>query len=307
MLGHGDFFNKLQKKEFFYSRRTQLTTTWISEDGEPIDKKISILGWLLVFGRGGAMIFVISLGLVLKLMLRLFEKLLFRDRRPVTSYITVLVSRISLHILSIPVQRFGTPLERPGAVVANHSSWLDIFVLNSGQRLYFVSKAEVAKWPGIGLLAKATGTLFIRREAKEAVAQKKLFEKRIKMRHRLLFFPEGTSTDGLRVLPFKSALFQAFFDLGSKSECYIQPVSVIYFAPKNEDPRFYGWWGDMSFALHLLKTIAAKRQGNIQVRYHDPLLVSNFANRKELAQAAEKIVRSSHVLAEINAKNRLAD
>ena len=126
--------------------------------------------------------------------------------------ITVLVSKISLYLLSIRVKRLGTPLERPGAVVANHSSWLDIFALNSSQRLYFVSKSEVARWPGIGFLAKATGTLFIRREAKEAFAQKKQLEQRIKKGHRLLFFPEGTSRDGMRVLPVKSALVLSFFD-----------------------------------------------------------------------------------------------
>jgi len=280
-----------------------LTTTWISDDGEPIDKKISIYGWVLLFTRGGAIIFVITIGLFLKFFLRLFEKPLFGNRRPLTPHITVLVSRISLWILSIPVKRFGFPLEKAGALVANHSSWLDIFALNSGQRLYFVSKSEVAKWPGIGLLAKATGTLFIRREAKEAVVQKKLFEQRIKMGHRLLFFPEGTSTDGMRVLPFKSALFQAFFDLNLNSECFIQPVTVTYFAPKNEDHRFYGWWGDMSFTVHLLKTIASRRQGSIEIKYHDPLLVSDFARRKELAVAAEKIIRSSHIFAAANPKN----
>ena len=280
-----------------------MTTTWISEDGEPIDKKISFLGWLLLFTRGATIIFVITIGLFLKCSLRLFEKPLFGNRRPVTPYITVLVSRVSLWLLSISVKRFGSPLKKAGALVANHSSWLDIFALNSSQRLYFVSKSEVAKWPGIGLLAKATGTLFIRREAKEAIAQKKLFEQRMKMGHKLLFFPEGTSTDGMRVLPFKSALFQAFFDLDLNSECFIQPVTVTYFAPVNEDPRFYGWWGDMSFTVHLLKTIASRRQGSIEIRYHDPLLVSNFDSRKDLAVAAEKIIRSSHVFAGATPKN----
>ena len=127
------------------------------------------------------------------------------------------------------------------------------------------------------------------------------------MGHRILFFPEGTSTDGMRVLPFKSALFQAFFDLNLNSECFIQPVTVTYFAPKNEDHRFYGWWGDMSFTVHLLKTIASRRQGSIEIKYHDPLLVSNFARRKELAVAAEKIIRSSHIFAAATLKNQSVD
>ena len=284
-----------------------MTTTWISEDGEPADKKIPFFGWLLLFTRGGAIIFIIAIGLFLKFSVRLFEKPLFKNRRPVTPFITVLVSRVSLWLLSIPVKRFGSPLQKAGALVANHSSWLDIFALNSGQRLYFVSKSEVAKWPGIGLLAKVTGTLFIRREAKEAIVQKKLFEQRMKMGHRLLFFPEGTSTDGMRVLPFKSALFQAFFDLDLNSECFIQPVTVTYFAPINEDPRFYGWWGDMSFTVHLLKTIASRRQGSIEIRYHDPFLVSNFAGRKELAVAVEKTITSSHIFALATLKNQSFD
>ena len=284
-----------------------MTTTWISEDGEPVSKKISIFGWAVLLSRGSTIIFTILFGLILKFLLRLFERPLFGDRRPVSPVITVLVSKVSLWLLAIPVTRFGAPLKQPGAIVANHSSWLDIFALNSGQSLYFVSKSEVASWPGIGLLAKVTGTLFIRRESKEAVAQKKLFGQRIKMGHRLLFFPEGTSTDGMRVLPFKSALFQAFFDSGLNSLCYIQPVTVTYFAPQNEDPRFYGWWGEMSFAVHLLKTIASRRQGSIEVRYHDPLLVSNFATRKELAAAAEKIVRSAHVFALSNLKNQASN
>ena len=165
-----------------------MTTTWISEDGEPVSKKISIFGWVLLFSRGSAIIFIMLFGLILKFLLRLFEKPLFGNRRPVSPQITVMVSKISLWLLSLPVKRFGAPLTRPGAFVAKHSSWLDIFALNSGQSLYFVSKSEVSKWPGIGLLAKATGTLFIRRDSKEAVAQKKLVGQRIKMGHRAFIF-----------------------------------------------------------------------------------------------------------------------
>ena len=78
-----------------------MTTTWISEDGEPVSKKISIFGWMRVFSRGSAIILIILFGLILKFVLRLFEKPLFGDRRPVTPYITVLVSKISLWLLSI--------------------------------------------------------------------------------------------------------------------------------------------------------------------------------------------------------------
>ena len=188
----------------------------------------------------------------------------------------------------------GTPMRQKGAIVANHGAWLDIFVLNASQRIYFVSKSEVASWPGIGWLARATGTVFIKRDPKEARIQKAVFEERLMHNHRLLFFPEGTSTDSLRVLPFKTTLFAAFFDPKIKHDMYIQPVSVNYYAPKGTDPRFYGWWGDMEFGTHLLYTLARLRQGCVEVVYHAPRKVDDYSSRKELAAALEADVRKGH-------------
>lgn len=112
------------------------------------------------------------------------------------------------------------------------------------------------------------------------------------MGHKLVFFPEGTSTDGLRVLPFKSTLFAAFFEENLREDIWIQPVSVNYHAPAGEEARFYGWWGDMAFAPHLLKALGARRQGCITVVYHTPLRVRDYADRKVLAKEAEVAVRS---------------
>lgn len=181
-----------------------------------------------------------------------------------------------------------------GAVVCNHASWLDIFSLNAAKRIYFVSKSEVAGWPGIGWLARATGTVFIERNPTRAREQTRVFEDRLLAGHKLLFFPEGTSTDGLQVIPFKTTLFQAFFAPNLVQEIAIQPVSLIYKAPRGKDPRFYGWWGDMSFGTHLLSTLAPARQGSVTVIYHTPLQVADFSERKALAMACEKAVRAGH-------------
>nr|WP_270730911.1 1-acyl-sn-glycerol-3-phosphate acyltransferase [Shimia sp. Alg240-R146] len=231
--------------------------------------------------------------LVLLLAVRMFEAPLFGLHRPWTPYITRFVCRSAFHILGIGFSSQGTPMTHRGAVVSNHSSWLDIFTLNARKNLYFVSKAEVAKWPGIGWLARATGTVFINRDRREAAAQKKVFEDRLLAGHKLLFFPEGTSTDGQRVLPFKSTLFAAFFDQRLHEDMHIQPVTVRYIAPAGEDARFYGWWGDMDFGPHLLVTLAARRQGRVVVVYHEELSVADFDSRKALAEAAEKSVRSA--------------
>ena len=72
----------------------------------------------------------------------------------------------------------------------------------------------------------------------------------------------------------------------------IQPVSVVYHAPVGAPDRFYGWWGDMDFGSHLLKTLSSPRQGRVELFYHPPLKVADFTNRKTLAAACENAVRN---------------
>ena len=184
-------------------------------------------------------------------------------------------------------------MDHAGTIVANHSSWLDIFALNAAGPLYFVSKAEVAAWPGIGWLARATGTVFVRRERREARAQTGVFERRLAAGHRLLFFPEGTSSDGQQVLPFKPTLFAALF-AGELSDLWVQPVSVVYRPPNGADIRTYAWWGDMDFGPHLLAMLARRQHGQVVVIWHEPLEVGQFSGRKAIALAAETTVRSGH-------------
>jgi 1-acyl-sn-glycerol-3-phosphate acyltransferase len=243
--------------------------------------------------RGLVLAIVVFGGLVVLLTLRVIERPVHGVHRPWTPWITQGVCRAALGILGMRYQIRGSVMQETGAVVANHSSWLDIFALNARKRVYFVSKSEVADWPGIGWLARATGTVFIRRDARDAGRQRAIFEERLKAGHKLVFFPEGTSTDGLRVLPFKSTLFAAFFAPELKDILWIQPVTVIYSAPEGEDPRFYGWWGDMGFGPHLLTTLAARRPGGVTVVYHPPLKVSEARDRKSLARECEVIVRSA--------------
>ena len=183
-------------------------------------------------------------------------------------------------------------MRQAGGRVANHASWLDIFALNARKRVYFVSKSEVARWPGIGWLARATGTVFIRRDAREAQAQTEIFETRLDAGHKLLFFPEGTSTDGQRVLPFKIDAFRGLLRAGAARHLRIQPVTVIYTAPTGEDPRFYGWWGDMGFGPHLLQGAGRTRPGAVTLVYHPPVRVARL-RRPQGAGAALRRRRSA--------------
>ena len=268
-----------------------MNDTWRSED-TPAHLRIGPGGYLRALLRAVPLVALIAVCLLLMLALRLIERPLFGTARPWTPYLTQFVCRNGLRILGIGYVTRGAPMEGPGAVVANHASWLDIFALNARKRIYFVAKSEVAVWPGIGWLARATGTVFIRRDPRDAAAQIGIFRDRLAAGHKLLFFPEGTSTDGLQVLPFKPTLFAAFFDPALREALRLQAVTLRYEAPKGADPRFYGWWGDMELAPHLVSTLAARRQGLIVVLYHPPVRLSDFPDRKALARHLEAQVRS---------------
>lgn len=257
--------------------------------------RVGRMGWIRVILRGAVLGSLTYGCLVVLLLVRLVEWPLFGQARPVTPYITQFVCRSAFVILRLPLTVRGRPMTAKGAVVANHSSWLDVFALNAAQRIYFVAKSEVEVWPGIGWLARATGTVFINRKGHEAKRHQAMFESRLQAGHRLLFFPEGTSTDAIRVLPFKSTLFQAFYSDGLREAMHIQPVTVIFHAPPGEDPRHYGWWGDMDFASHLLKTLAARPQGRVEVIFHPEVPVQAFENRKALAAHCERVIRTAHV------------
>lgn len=201
-------------------------------------------------------------------------------------------SRICLWILGIRLDVRGTPISS-GALLANHCSWIDILALRANCLIYFVSKAEVAKWPGVGFITRVTGTIFIERKRSEAKRQEQMLRERIAHDQLLCFFPEGTSTDGQRVLPFKSSLFSAFFRDGQGTDIQLQPVSLRYLPAEGADlPReFYGWWGGMGFESHIWDVATRSFGGRVEVVFHDPVRASDFSDRKELSEHLFRVVR----------------
>jgi 1-acyl-sn-glycerol-3-phosphate acyltransferase len=267
-----------------------MTVTW--DDGNlPALPKLGVMGWLRVLLRGLPLLIVLIFALIIHGIVRLLESVFVGPSRPISAGIVQWVCRAALRLLGLTLRLHGDVMTAPGAVVANHSSWLDIFVLNARKRIFFVAKSEVRGWPGIGWLARAAGTVFIKRDRKEARAQVELFRQRLGHGHRLLFFPEGTSTDNQRVLPFKTTLFAPFFDESLRDIAHIQAVSVIYHATDGQDQRFYGWWGDMSFGGHLLSVLGARGSGSVDVVCHPPHKISEYADRKVLAADLERCVR----------------
>ena len=266
--------------------------TW-SDVPDPEFPAIGVAGWVRIVLRGTALVIWIGVWFAIFLVFRVVEQLINGEDRPLTPLITQIVCRGGLILVGLQFKTRGAPMQQKGAVVANHSSWLDIFTLNASQRVYFVAKSEIAGWPGIGWLARATGTVFIRRDRRDAAAQKAVFEDRLRAGHKLLFFPEGTSSDGLRILPFKSTLFAAFFEHDLRDFTHIQPATLTYRAPKGAPADFYGWWGDTDLLAHILQILSAPTQGSVELTLHHPLPVAAFDNRKQLAEACETAVRGN--------------
>lgn len=267
-----------------------MSLTWRSES-TPATPKIGPLGWALILARGIPAIVVLGLGLGTLCLGRLVERPLAGARRPATPWITVGVCRLVLAIMGLRRNRLGRIEPGTGAIVANHTGWLDILVLNAVRPVMFVSKAEVAGWPGIGLLAQATGTLFIRRTRGAAEDQRSAMAARMAAGHTLVLFAEGTSSDGMRVLPFRTTLFSAFLPARPGEAAPLQPVTLRYHAPAGRDPRFYGWWGDMDLGPHLRAVLAAPRQGSVDIVYHALIRPQADDDRKSLAARAERAVR----------------
>jgi 1-acyl-sn-glycerol-3-phosphate acyltransferase len=203
--------------------------------------------------------------------------------------------RIVCRVLGIRVQARGTLAPaRPLLVIGNHSSYLDIEVLGSLIPGSFVAKAEIAGWPFFGWLAKLQRSVFIERRSSKTREHKDEIEKRLLERDVLILFPEGTSDDGNRLLPFRSALFSVAERRIEGAPLLVQPVSLAYTRldglPMGRSFRpFFAWYGDMALASHLWRMLGMGVL-TAEVVFHDPVTIDGFASRKALAEHCWRVV-----------------
>lgn len=186
----------------------------------------------------------------------------------------------------------------PTLYAVNHVSYLDILILGSLAEARFVAKRDVATWPLFGLLARLAGTIFVTRERKRAVCDCTSLSSALAQGEKLVLFPEGTSSNGLDVLPFRSTLFAAVEPKQVAADVIMQPVSITYV--RYADGRrlkgaltdLYAWYGDMTLADHLFSVFGLKGC-IVEVNFMPPIRPAAFPNRKSLATAAETAVRGS--------------
>ena len=196
--------------------------------------------------------------------------------------------RLCLRLLGFEVEVRGRRLdERPVLFVCNHVSYLDIMVLGSLVTGCFVAKSEVAGWPGFGLLAKLQRTVFVERRRSAVAHQGDAIADRLTARDNLILFAEGTSSDGTRVLPFKSGLLAAAEREVDGRPLRVQPVSIAYTKlngiPLGRGLRpFLAWYGDMELAPHLWEVVALGRV-TVVVEFHEPTSLGEAGSRKALA------------------------
>jgi 1-acyl-sn-glycerol-3-phosphate acyltransferase len=203
-------------------------------------------------------------------------------------------------VLGIRRTVIGTPaVARPLLIAANHASWLDITVMSAIMPVSFVAKSEVAGWPLFGLFARLQRTVFVDRTRRSATGRTTAeMAQRLSTGDALVLFPEGTSNDGNRVYPFRSALLGAARDvIAGSGGLAVQPVSIIYTGihglPVGRFARArLAWYGDMDLGPHLLE-ILAMGAIDVTVVFGDPTVLDVAEDRKVLARQLEDQVRQS--------------
>ena len=218
-----------------------------------------------------------------------------------------LYHRILCALIGVRISEVGVrSTVSPALILSNHVSWLDISVVSALSPVVFVAKSEVAGWPVLGWLAKLQRTVFINRKARHRTgAATGEIAGRLLGGDAVVLFAEGTSSDGKRVLPFRSALVGAVHHaLGNSTHhtsIIVQPMSLAYVGfggvPMGRALRErVAWYGDAELMPHLARVLASGAI-DVTVSWGEAVAYDASADRKAIAREAEKSVRRMTVAA----------
>jgi 1-acyl-sn-glycerol-3-phosphate acyltransferase len=217
-------------------------------------------------------------------------RLSFAERFP------LVVHRVATRLMGARVTVKGEQaIGRGTLIVSNHCSYADISVIGGVVKGSFVAKAEVRGWPLFGWCARLSRTIFVDRRARYAAEQALIMKRRLGQGDRLIMFAEGTTSDGNRVLPFRSSLFgTAEIEIDGRP-VLVQPVSIAYThldgIPMGRHLRpFFAWYGDMDMPSHLWNLVGIGR-ATVVVEFHKPVTIRDFGgDRKKLAAYCQAVV-----------------
>ena len=198
--------------------------------------------------------------------------------------------RAITRICGARVRVVGTPLRRDAFLLANHVSWLDIPALAGACGTAFVAKAEVARTPLVGWLARLNRTVFVQREARlEIAAQINDLRSALADNHAIAIFPEGTTTDGQSLLPFKTAMLKVLEP--PPADVLVQPVLIDYgpLAPR------IGWVGDEPGLANALRLLARPGTFALKIHFLAPFAPTDFPGRKAIAAEARARIEAALV------------
>ncbi len=209
--------------------------------------------------------------------------------------------RMALWFLGIRVHVHGAlEMNRPLMIAANHASWKDILVLGSLADVAFIAKTEVASWPVFGFLARLQKTIFVVREEKRRTGEQvNEIAARMADGEIVVLFPEGTTSDGNRILGIKSSLFgAAAAALPSEEDgvVHVQPVAIAYTRVQGMPMGRYhrpiaGWPGDTGLMEHLVGVLRAGAL-DVDVTFGETVEFKKGDSRKALAIRTEEQLRA---------------
>lgn len=187
--------------------------------------------------------------------------------------------------LGVRIESRGGELPPGSLIVSNHISWLDVFIINALAPTTFVCKDDVKHWPAIGWLVEHTETLFIERGNRAAAARSaQAMAERLRQGERVAVFPEGTSTPGNHMLPFRAALFEAALS----AEAAVQPLALRYTDAAGKTSLAAAYYGEISFIESLLSIARSPRvHARLEVL---PTLAPEQQERRSLAKQSEAAI-----------------
>ena len=195
--------------------------------------------------------------------------------------------KVCLRIFGIKIKTFGkVSINSPILLISNHASYLDIIILGSLFKTSFIAKKEISKWPLLGILAKLQNTIFIDRRVSSLKNQENQIIKHLNEKKNLVIFPEGTSSDGNRVLPFKSSLFN-IFEKNLNSKILVQTITIVYKKingiPMNRIERKNITWHSNMDLIPNIFNVLKKLSIEVEIIFNDEFLPSKEYDRKKLA------------------------